>query len=498
MARKKTSRPRPLALILLEGFGVAPANPGNAISEAQPAFFSYLINHYPAITLAASGESVGLEPSRPGSAESGFGAIGTGRPLLTPRLSADQVFETKSYEISAAYIELKRRLSAGGALHLIGAVSGAETMSSLSHLSSLLSIAADCKAPAYVHAILDGVDASPSAGESTISRLEETFAGTGARIATLSGRWYALDRTGHANRTDKAYQAMAAADGARFPTIAAAFETTYAKKIFDEEFPPSVIGDPVPVTEADAVLFFNFRPNGSELLAARFTDAFVMTLTDYGTGVPSLVGSSASEVSLPRIIVNHGLRLLRLADSEAYPDVSAFFDGTSAALEHERRQIVETDADPVHSAAETAKEFAAAVETGEYDVIITAFAQPDRAAHTNQLEPAVEAIRAVDAALESIVTTLLNVGGAALITASHGAAERTIDFSGVGGPHTANPVPMLLVGKRFEGYSLGLPEAIGGDLSLLKPAGSLLDVAPTVLSILGLDQPADMPGRSLI
>ncbi len=510
MARsnKKISRPKPVVLLILEGWGVAPAHPGNAITEAAPAYFDYLLSHYPAVTVTTP---------RPATAEAGHAMIGLGRPYqsaleLINSSITDNTFKTMPV--------LRQALAAArhGRLHILSLLSSVEAESSRSHLEALLSAAQAAHVEnVYVHAILDGRDSAPTAGQELISDLERRVKAMGGRVASFSGRVYALDQTHHYERTEKYAAALSSAAGPKCRDAAAAIGDHYANKIFDEELPPTIVVDENDaavgaIQPGDIVICTHMsgaamRQLVTALSAVPAESPTLLSLVDYGIGaVKTIFSASIVKTTLGTMIAGAGLRQLRISDSEGFADVTCFLNGGACAAQpDEDRMLIPalvTEAESERSEEEIealSKELLRAIEAKNHDVIIVTFSALDRIAHTADLPATIAAVQAIDAALKRIVSAVLSVGVVALGTASHGLAEVTMlpvtmDFAA----HSDRPVPLLLIGSQFAGYSLRFPQPVGGDLSLLEPVGTLADVAPTIARLLRLNIPPEMTGRSLI
>lgn len=510
---KKRTGPRPLVLITLEGWGVAPAHSGNAITEADPAYFKSLLSHYPALTLEASGPAVGLGAGKPVTSEEGYALIGSGRPHSDVTCLIDETIKQGSFGNGPELASFLKGAS-GRRLHLIGLLSPSDCEASLTHLEALLAAAREAGVTEILlHAILDGRDASATAGRSLVSEWEERLAPIG-RVASLSGRFYALDPYRSSARISKAVEVIVGR-GNRQSAAVQAITEAYAMKIFDEEFPPTVIREmEQPCSElsaADSVFFFNVSPMNIQALAKGLLTAVpgihAMSLTDYGLGemLPAAFHAPSIGATLGSCISAAGLRQLRLSDSEGFSGITAFLNGGSEMqLAGEERLLLPTPLLEDYAERpgvvndEIAKQAVKAIEDKKFDFIAIAFASIDRLAHAANLEGTIESIRSVDDALERIVTTALAAGGAAVITATHGLAEQTITpdtdrFSS----HTGRIVPLLLVAKELEGFSLGFQQPIDGDLSPLSAAGTLCDVAPTILRLMHLPIDESMSGISL-
>lgn len=524
------ARPKPLILMILDGFGIAPNGKGNAIRHANMPFFQKLTESYPAMTLQASAESVGLSWGEMGNSEVGHLTIGAGTILYQnlPRISLS--IETGEFFQNSAFLEAIRHVKkTDGTLHLIGLVSSGGVHALDAHLHALLELASrqGCTRVA-VHAILDGRDTVFNSGVGFIEALEKKIDEIGVgRIATLSGRFYAMDRDSHWERIEPAYNAMVLGRSERTATSALeAIADSYARGVHDEQFEPTVIMDgktPVATIEnGDACIFFNFRPDRARELTKAFVlptfDKFSRTLrerlvfvacTEYEKDLPVSVAYPPQFIERPlaSILADAGLRQLHVAETEKYAHVTFFLNGMHEdAYPGEDRVIIPSprvstyDKAPEMSAAQIAERVVQEVAHGNYDVIMLNFANADMVGHTGNEAATILACQAMDAAMKDIVDAALAVDGVLLITADHGNAEevQNLTTGEIDTEHSTNPVPCIIVGKRYEGLKAPSGDVVGGDLSLTPPVGMLVDVAPTILKMLELPIPDEMTGRPLI
>lgn len=515
---KKFLRPKPLVLITLEGWGVAPAHPANAISEALPQYFQYLISHYPALTLRATGPAVGSLASQRSGSELGHLAIGLGRPVVSLASLIDEAITSKIFAET-----MKNFLATihSGNIHLVGLLSNVQTEVSLQHLRALLSAFKEflpTERKVFLHAFLDGRDMPAKGGQRLLGEIEKELEVCKGTIASVIGRLYALDVHEHSARLEKTAAAIIDGQGNISHSATQTVADSYAKKIFDEEFSPTVITDannnPLGrVSQDDTIIFFNFNPISiqplvrcliNKLSSAEKMPRFV-SLTDYMfSEIESLFQQSPQNHSLGEIIAEAEYRQMRISDSEGYVPITVFLNGgESQILSGEDRRLVPIALTnvaahkPQSSTEEVSKEVVKVVEENRYDFIAVNFSALDRAGHSSNLRSAIAAVKSIDLGLRKIVEAVLHTNGVVVIVGSHGLAEQLVATTGEKfSPHTSNPVPFILVGQPFAGYSLGLPEAIGGDLSLTSPVGSLIDVAPTILKLMKLTIPAEMTGQS--
>lgn len=522
---------KPVVLVIFDGWGVAPPSEGNALTQAMLPSFNEYIRTYPVSTLYASGMEVGIMPGEMGNSEVGHLNIGAGRvyyqscPRINQAISGGEFFTNAA--LKQAVDQVKKNKSK---LHLIGLVGNGNVHASNDHLYALLELCAreGLGDRVFIHAILDGRDCVFNSGKEFITELlaktKELQAG---KIATLSGRYFAMDRDNRWDRVEKAYRAIAEGVAERtaidpLQVINAAYE----QKNYDEEFIPTVLtagGKPVAtVGSGDAAIFFNFRPDRArELTQAfvlpgfnKFERAYInelcfVTMTEYEKELPAVVAFSPVVVTncLAEVVSKTGLKQLHIAETEKYAHITFFLNGTvEDAFPEEARVLVPSP--KVGSYAETpemsvktiVKEAVKGIDSGNYGLIAINFANPDMVGHTGNLPATIAACEAADAAFKEIVDHTLAQGGAVIMTADHGNAEEVVNLQTgeMDKEHSTNPVPLLIIAKEFAGQAGPGGDAPEGDLSLLAPAGMLADVAPTVLRLMGLEQPPEMTGTPLI
>lgn len=525
-----TVSPKPVVLAILDGFGVAPAEKGNAITNAKTPNLDRFIKTYPAMTLIASGEAVGLRFGEQGNSEVGHLNIGAGRVYYQSLTRIDKTIADGAFAsvdaFTQAFEHVKKR---GSALHFVGLLSKGNVHASIDQLNALLEAAKKQKIPrVFVHAILDGRDAPFDAGQKHVAELQKQLSKLKlGEIASLSGRVFAMDRNNRWDRTEKAYRAMreGKSDATADDPLTAVKES-YHRKVYDEEFAPTVItkkGAPVgPLQKGDAVIFWNFRPDRMRQLVAAYAlpafakfdrpapdDNFFVTMTEYAKDLPVLVAFAPEVVKYPlaRVISDAGLKQLHVAETEKYAHVTFFLNGTlEAPFPHEDRIIipsphVESYAEkPEMSAKEITQKVVKDVEASAHDVIIINFANSDMVGHTGNMKATQKAVATIDECLGKIAKAVLEKNGVMVITADHGNAEEMTNLvtGEMDKEHSNNPVPFIVVGAQFEGQSGAVVEGVGGDLSLTPPVGVLADVAPTLLKILNIPLPKDMTGRALV
>jgi 2,3-bisphosphoglycerate-independent phosphoglycerate mutase len=483
-----------VALVILDGWGCAPPGPGNAVELAETPVFDDLWRRYPHTTLQASGEAVGLPPGQMGNSEVGHLTIGAGRIVFQDLMRINKSIEDGSFfENPALKGAFARARDRGTNVHLLGLVSYGGVHSHLDHLRALLELARreGMEERTYVHAFTDGRDVSPT---SAIKDLPELVR-EGARVATVAGRYYAMDRDQRWERTREAYDAIFGRSEA-CPDVETAVKSMYERGITDEFIEPVGIapGWPSPVRE-DALIYFNFRPDRarqlSELLLQDGLD--LMTMTRYREDFPCPTAFPEQDVreTMAEVLAERGLRQLHAAETEKYAHVTYFFNGgiedewpgETRILVPSPREVATYDQKPEMSAPEVTRRFEEELPNG-YVFAILNLANPDMVGHTGVIQAAVRAVEAVDACLGRVVAAVERLGGVCLVTADHGNAEQLLQEDGRS-PHTAhttNPVPFVVT--------------IPGET--LREDGALADLVPTCLQLLGITPPGGMTGRSLL
>lgn len=523
-------RPRPAVLLVLDGFGIAPDSEGNAITRANIPTFKMLTERYPTMTLRASGDEVGLSWGEMGNSEVGHLAIGAGRVYYQTLPRINKAIVAGTYAENSAFAEAIAKVKeSGGTLHLMGLMSSGKVHSFDDHAFQLLKIFKKAKVKdVAVHAILDGRDTLYNSGIDFIRTLEEQMKATGVGyLASMSGRYYAMDRDNRWDRIERAYKAMALGESEHVvDDPLAAIEESYARDVFDEEFEPTVIakrGQPLAtVKPGDAVICFNFRPDRSREIVKAFVlpafdkfqrnfiqDLVFVTMTEYEAGMPVTVAFPPEPVDkcLAQVVSEAGLVQLHIAETEKYAHVTFFMNGTrEEPFENEDRALIPSphvasyDQAPEMGAREITERMIKEIKTENYDVIIGNFANPDMVGHTGDLQATIKAVEVVDECVGRIVAAVLEQDGVVCITADHGNAEevQNLQTHAIDKEHSTNPVPFWIVGKQFEGKSSIAGDVPDGDLSLMPPVGMLADVAPTFLAILGIPKPDEMTGAPLL
>ncbi len=501
---------RPVMLVILDGFGWREEEADNAVRQARTPTFDRLWGAGPHGFLRTSGKDVGLPDGQMGNSEVGHLNIGAGRVVVQdlPRIS-DAVAKGEINGAPALTELIKKLKHSGGTCHLMGLVSPGGVHSHQDHAVALARILCDAGVPTLVHAITDGRDTPPQSAAEDVDRLRAALPKSIA-IATVCGRYYAMDRDKRWERVAKAYNAMVEADGPRFPDAPAVIADAYAHKKFDEFIVPAVVGDYRGMQDGDGVLCFNFRADRvREILGAILDPDFsgfarkrtvrlaaALGMTQYSDELDALMPAIFPAQSLAHIlgevVADAGRTQLRMAETEKYPHVTYFLNGgREQPYRGEDRIMVPSpkvatyDLQPEMSAPELTDKAVAAIDSGKYDLIVLNYANPDMVGHTGSLPAAIKAVETVDAGLGRIAEAIENAGGALLVTADHGNCEMMRDPQ-TGGPHTAhttNPVPVVLVGARNRA---------------LVAQGRLADIAPTLLELMGLPKPQEMTGASLL
>jgi 2,3-bisphosphoglycerate-independent phosphoglycerate mutase len=506
----------PLALIIIDGWGYSPTREGNAIALADTPYYDQLVNDYPHTLLEASGTRVGLPAGIMGNSEVGHLNIGSGRVIRMDVSRVDHEISTGEFfqnpVLTTAMDSVKQD---GKSLHLMGLLSDGQVHSSLEHLYALLEMAQRRSLErVYVHCFLDGRDTPPSSAVQYLEQVQKRMDQIGCgKIASVVGRYYAMDRDKRWERTKRAYDLLVNAEGEKALDPVAAVKRSYERGITDEFVESIVIikeeGEPVAtIQDGDAVVFFNFRPDRArQLTRALAVGGFnefpvprrprikfvCFTLYDRTFDLPIAFGPNEHHNVLAEVWAGDAVRNYRLAETEKYAHVTYFFNGgVEKEYPCERRLLVPSpkiatyDLQPEMSAFKVTKELLAAIEANETNIFVVNFANPDMVGHTGKLAKTIEACQHVDACLGWITKAIRNAGGITMITADHGNAEQMINLD-TGQPHTAhtsNPVPFHLIDEASRGLQL-------------RSGGALEDVAPTILGLLDIEPPAEMTGRDL-
>ena len=482
---------RPVVLVILDGWGIAAPGPGNAVELARTPVFDALWERFPHGTLAASGEAVGLPPGQMGNSEVGHLTIGSGRILYQDLARVNAAVADGSFAENVALVSAFRRArQRGGDVHLLGLVSYGGVHSHLDHLRALLTLAEHegMAERTWIHAFTDGRDVSPLAAASDLAELP------GARIATVCGRYYAMDRDSRYERTERAFRAICLGEGEISEDPIASVQASHDIGVTDEFIEPIVLAGRPRLGSQDAAIFFNFRPDRTRQLSQRLLEAGtdLTTMTRYRADFPFPVAFDEQAVSntLAEVLSTHGLHQLHAAETEKYAHVTYFFnggeelewEGETRILVPSPRDVARYDQKPEMSAAEVAARFCGEIGNG-YAFAVVNFANPDMVGHTGLIPAVVAAVEAADRALGQVVECVGRLGGTCFVTADHGNAEVMLEADGVS-PHTAhttNRVPLIVTNSSME----------------LRSEGELSDLAPTILGMLDVPIPVDMTGTVL-
>jgi len=472
-----------VALVILDGWGLAPPGPGNAVEAANTPVFDRLWAEYPHTTLEASGEAVGLPHGQMGNSEVGHLTIGSGRVLFQDLMRVNKSIEDGTFFENPALVEAFER---GRNVHLMGLVSYGGVHSHMDNLKALLRFAPE---KTWIHAFTDGRDVSPHSAVRDLAELPAD------RIATVVGRYYAMDRDQRWDRTDKAFEAIVAGEGHVGSDPVLEVQRSYDEGVTDEFIEPIVLADRPRLTHDDTAIYFNFRPDRARqlterLVASRF-DVTTMTRYRHDFDCPAVFEEQEVTETMAEVCAKHGIRQLHVAETEKYAHVTYFFnggreeewDGETRVLVPSPRDVASYDQKPEMSAAQVVEVFDQALEQDGYGFAVVNLANPDMVGHTGSIPAAIKAVEAADTALGQIVVSVEREGGIALITADHGNAEEMLDADG--NPqtaHTSNPVPLVATDAN-----LSLPE--GGELS---------DLVPTAMALLDLAKPLQMTGHNLL
>ncbi|AIE61287.1 2,3-bisphosphoglycerate-independent phosphoglycerate mutase [Bacillus methanolicus] len=505
----------PVALIILDGFALREERKGNAVALANKPNFDRYWNTYPHTKLKASGEAVGLPEGQMGNSEVGHLNIGAGRIVYQSLTRVNIAIREGEFEKNETFLDAIRHVKEKGtSLHLFGLLSDGGVHSHIDHLFALLRLAAqEGVKNVYVHAFLDGRDVGPQTApkyiKETLEKMKEYGVG---EFATISGRYYSMDRDKRWERVEKSYRAMVYGEGPTYSDPLELIEDSYQNGIYDEFVIPSVMtkpnGEPVAtIKDEDAVIFYNFRPDRAIQISNTFTNKdfrsfdrgpkhpknlHFVCLTHFSETVDGYVAFKPTNLdnTLGEVISQNGLKQLRIAETEKYPHVTYFMSGgREVQFPGEERILINSpkvptyDLKPEMSAYEVTDALIKEIEADKFDAIILNYANPDMVGHSGMLEPTIKAVEAVDECLGRVVDLIIEKGGTAIITADHGNADEVVTKEGKPmTAHTTNPVPVIVTKKGIE----------------LREGGILGDLAPTVLDLLNLEKPVEMTGTSLI
>ncbi len=500
---------KPVLLCIMDGFGDGRQYEGNAIIAAEPKRLDDIFHSCPTTLIEASGMAVGLPEGQMGNSEVGHTNIGAGRVVyqeltrITKSIADGDFFQNEALCKAA-----DAAAASGNAMHLIGLMSDGGVHSHNTHIYALIKLAKERGVKnVYVHALMDGRDVSPTSGAQFLRELQQQMDTIGGSIATVMGRYYAMDRDNRWERVEKAYATMVYGEGEFCADAAAAVEKSYADNVTDEFIVPFVADKDGTIKANDSVVFFNFRPDRAREITRTFVDdnfdgferkngrfpLHYVCMTQYDATMPNVdvaFKPVALTNTLGEYLSNLGKKQLRIAETEKYAHVTFFFNGgVEKEYEGEDRVLINSpkvatyDLQPEMSAFEVADEAVNRIKSGKYDVIILNFANCDMVGHTGVFDAAVKAVKAVNECVGKVVDAVNEMGGVTILTADHGNADRMVEDDGsVFTAHTTNPVPLSIIGKKCT----------------LRAGGCLADIAPTMLEIMGIEQPSDMTGKSLI
>lgn len=500
---------KPLALIIMDGFGHNPDAYGNAVTAANTPNIDRIFGGNPLTYIGASGMDVGLPDGQMGNSEVGHTNIGAGRVVYQELTRITKSIADGDFFTNKPLLDAMESCKKGGALHLLGLVSDGGVHSHNTHLYGLLRLAKQAGlTKVFVHCFMDGRDVPPMSGKGFLEELEAELASIGTgKIATVMGRYYAMDRDNRWERVSQAYAAMVYGEGKQNTSATALMAESYAENITDEFILPTVCDAQGRISAGDSVIFFNFRPDRAREISRTFVDeAFsgfprkngffplhFVCMTQYDVTMPNVhvaFTPQSLKNTFGEYIADKGMTQLRIAETEKYAHVTFFFNGgVETAYTGEDRALIPSpkvatyDLKPEMSAYEVTDELLARIASDKYDVIICNYANCDMVGHTGVFEAAVKAVETVDSCLGRVVDAIIAKGGAALITADHGNADKMYEPDG--SPftaHTTFPVPFCVAGYPCE----------------LREGGRLADIAPTMLRILGLEQPEEITGASII
>ncbi|GGA49372.1 2,3-bisphosphoglycerate-independent phosphoglycerate mutase [Paenibacillus physcomitrellae] len=507
--------PRPVALIIMDGFGLRNTVEGNAVAQAKKPNYDRYLKEYPNTTLTACGEAVGLPEGQMGNSEVGHLNIGAGRIVYQDLTRISKSIREGEFFENQTLVEAVRFAKKNGKkLHLYGLLSDGGVHAHIDHLFAMLELAKkEDMQEVYIHAFLDGRDVAPDSGEGYLSQLIKKIEEIGiGKIATLSGRYYSMDRDKRWDRVEKSYRAIVYGEGPHYVDPLQAVKDSYSNGVFDEFMVPTVIvdgqGEPVGSVESgDSVVFLNFRPDRAIQLSQVFTNLdfrgfdrgpkfpeglHFVCLTLFSETVGGYVAYEPKNLdnTLGEVLVQHNKKQLRIAETEKYPHVTFFFSGgRDVELPGETRILINSpkvatyDLQPEMSAYEVAAAAVKEIEEENFDTIILNFANPDMVGHSGMLEPTIKAVEVTDECVGKVVDAVVSKGGVAIIIADHGNADMVFDENGRPfTAHTTNPVPFIVTSHDV----------------VLREHGILADVAPTILDLMQLPLPAEMTGQSMI
>jgi 2,3-bisphosphoglycerate-independent phosphoglycerate mutase len=516
-----------VVLLVLDGFGIASGSHGNAVTLAEPLTINHLVDHYPATTLQASGPAVGLPWGEMGNSEVGHLNLGAGRIIGQDLSRITLAIEDRTFFKNEAFLKAMEHVKKNNSsLHLMGLVSPGGVHSYDEHLYALMGLAQESGVTKiFVHMFLDGRDTPPQIALETLEKMTRKL--ETAKIATVMGRFYAMDRAEHWNLTEQAYRAMVFGDGRQAGSAQQAIMDSYDQHIYDEMIPPTVIlqedGKPAMIQDNDAIIHFNFRSDRALQMtkafveknfnrftqpAKQFQNLFFVTMTEYSKYLAVNIAFPQQEITngFAEYISKKGLRQFHVAESEKYAHVSVFFNGGAInPFPGEDREIVTSPMSNYQNYAEVPEMSAYKVTDvilsklkESYSFFLINFANADMVGHTGNLNACIKAIKVVDECIKKLVDECLAQDICLLITADHGNIEELLDIrsGGIDKEHSTNPVPLIVVANEFQRHSARETGVLS--LSGVVPIGVLSDVAPTMLELMGVPKPPEMTGISLL
>src|SRR3989339_99341 len=524
------SQRKPFVLIIMDGWGIAPPCDSNAVTLGKTTNFNNLLVNFPVFTLLASGESVGLSWGEIGNSEVGHINLGVGKilfqnlPRIDREISDGKFFDNQSFLNAVEHVRKNN-----SKLHIFGLMSDGKVHSSNAHIYALLELAKKNKIKnVFVHAFLDGRDTLYNGGKGYIEELLAKIKQIGVgELATLAGRFYAMDRDNHWERIEKVYNAMVNGTAEHYSKDpVGAIEESYSKKVYDEEFETFVIGSegkPTALVEdGDAIIFANYRSDRARQLTKAFVldnfdkfeskkinNLFFVTMTEYEAGLPVEVAMKKEgvETGLAKVVSEAGLNQFHIAETEKYAHVTFFFNGGEEdPYESEDREVIPSPRvasyaeKPEMSALEVTRKLTKVIMQEKHDFIVVNFANPDMVGHTGDIRAAIKAVETTDYCIGQIVDLVMSKGGQCIVTADHGNVEelRNLQTGEITKDHTTNPVPCIIVGENFRGKSDPNSQLIGTDLSLVRPVGLLSDITATALKMMEIEIPKYLSGKPLI
>lgn len=522
---------KPAVLVIIDGLGNAPLAQGNPVAKAKMPTFNHLIDTYPTMAIQASGEAVGLPWGEMGNSEVGHLNLGAGKiiyqnlPRISKSIADGSFFKNEAFLGAVEHTKKKK-----SALHIMGIIGVGSVHASVDHLYGLLEFCKKQKLKeVYLHLILDGRDSPKDSGGAMTKKVQAKIKEVGlGKIASLSGRYYAMDRDNRWERIEKAYKAIVLGEAERYGSDPQKIiKGSYAKKNYDEEFIPTVIGSegkPTAIVNSDdAVIFTNFRPDRARQITKAFTlpgfnnfkrpdylkGLFFVSMTQYDKDLPVIVAYPPETIEYPmaRVVAEAGLKQLHIAETEKYAHVTYFMNGgQEKPFKGQDNVIIPSpsvssyDQKPEMSAPKVTDRLLKEIKREHYDLIIVNYANADMVGHSGKMKPTIEALEEVDKCLGRLVKVVLSYDGILFITSDHGNAEEltNLQTGAMDKEHSVNPVPFIAVGKEWEGVTPYKSMITDYDLSMLQPAGILSDIPVTVLKYMNVKPAPTMTGNDLL